>query len=343
MLFHEIYGSYFNVVAAVLTDASNSCLTDQRMTALIREKAFAESALSIPAALKSGDWPLLKADQCTVIRHKPTMPLTILQKRWLKALLSDPRIALFEPEPAGLEDVEPLVKQDAFILFDQYADGDPYEDPAYIACFRIILQAVREKRMIRVCFRGRAGARHSFECMPYRLEYSVKDDKFRLLAVRKRRLDTINMARICSCELLDEYGPKAVSLTKEHLEELTLLLRDERNALERVLLHFSHFEKETLKLDDRLYQIKLRYDKNDETELLIRVLSFGPVLEVKAPTEFIQLMRNRIQKQIDYGGRRVRRGNPIILPSPVTGGLYGQALRPGLAGLAAQDPSDEQN
>ena len=89
-------------------------------------------------------------------------------------------------------------------------------------------------------------------------------------------------------------------MPSERLEELTLILHDERNALERVLLHFSHFEKETLKLDDRLYQIKLRYDKDDETELLIRVLSFGPVLEVKAPEEFIWLMRSRIKKQIEY-------------------------------------------
>lgn len=77
-----------------------------------------------------------------------------------------------------------------------------------------------------------------------------------------------------------------------------LLLHDERNGLERVLLHFSHFEKETQKLDERLYRITLQYDQNDETELLIRVLSFGPVLEVVAPGMFRQLMRNRIQKQI---------------------------------------------
>ena len=303
MLFHEIYGSYFNVVAAVLTDASNGCLTDQRMTALVREKAFAESGLSIPAALKSGDWPLLKADQRTVIRHKPTMPLTLLQKRWLKALLSDPRIALFDPDPAGLEDVEPLYKPDVFILFDQYSDGDPYGDLGYIDCFRAVLRAIREKRMMRVRFRGHTGAWHSVECVPHRLEYSVKDDKFRLLAAGKRRLETINLARICSCELLDNFAPQFAVLPQERFEELTLLLRDERNALERVLLHFSHFEKETLKLDDQLYQIKLRYDKSDETELLIRVLSFGPVLEVKAPTEFIQLMKNRIHRQIDYARR----------------------------------------
>lgn len=300
MLFHEVYGSYFNVVAAVLTEAADGALTAGRLTAIAQEKAFAESALSIPAALKSRDWPLLDSDFHSVLRHKPTMPLTSLQKRWLKALLADPRIALFDPDTTGLEDVEPLYQQDTFVFFDRYADGDPYADPVYIVNFRTVLRAIHEKRKLRVRFHGRTGARHSFECVPYRLEYSAKDDKFRLLAAGKRWLSTINMARVRSCELLDAYDPKAVTLPGEHQEELTLLLHDERNGLERVLLHFSHFEKETLKLEERLYQIKLRYDKDDETELLIRVLSFGPVLEVKAPSEFVRLMRNRIRKQMGY-------------------------------------------
>lgn len=116
-------------------------------------------------------------------------------------------------------------------------------------------------------------------------------------------MNTINMARIRSCELLEEYDPGAVTVPKGRLKALTLLLHDERNGLERVLLHFSHFEKETQKLDERLYRITLRYDHDDETELLIRVLSFGPVLEVVAPITFRQLMRNRIQKQALYAAR----------------------------------------
>lgn len=57
-------------------------------------------------------------------------------------------------------------------------------------------------------------------------------------------MNTVNMARIRSCELLEEYDPASVNVPKGHLKELTLLLHDERNGLERVLLHFSHFEKE---------------------------------------------------------------------------------------------------
>ena len=297
MLFSEIYGSYFNVIAAVLAEASEGCLTERRISELVQEKAFAESALSIPAALKQEAWPLLDQDMNTVIRHPPTMPLTTLQKRWLKALLQDPRIALFNPDTTGLDDVEPLYKPDTFGFFDQFADGDPYEDEKYEACLRTIQQSVREKRMLRIRFRGHTGIRHSLVCIPYRLEYSAKDDKFRLQSRGKRNMHTIKMARVRSCELLDTYDPKSITLPHENYEELVILLHDERNGLERVLLHFSHFEKETQKLDDRLYQIKLRYDKDDETELLIRVLSFGPVLEVIEPSTFVALMRKRIAVQ----------------------------------------------
>lgn len=297
MLFHEIYGSYFHVVAAVLAEASKNTLTDKRMTELVIAKAFAESTLSIPMALRHETWPLLDRDLHTVIQHTPSMPLTLLQKRWLKALLQDPRITLFAPDNTGLEDVEPLYQPDTFVLFDQYSDGDPYADENYIVCFRTVLQAIHERKMLRIRFRGHTGVRHSLACMPYRLEYSAKDDKFRLLAAGKRNTHIVNLARVRSCELLDEYIPEDFRLPQLQTKELTMQLHDERNALERVLLHFSHFEKETRRLSDGSYQIKLYYDPDDETELLIRVLSFGPVLKVLAPTDFVNLLKERLSKQ----------------------------------------------
>ena len=300
MLFSEIYGSYFNVTAAVLAEAVEGGLTGGRLTELVREKAFAESILSIPAALKGGDWPLLDGALNPVVRHRPTMPLTTLQKRWLKALLLEPRIALFAPDMAGLEDVEPLYRPEVFVRFDQYTDGDPYEDERYIECFRTALRAIRENRRLEVRYHGRTAVRHRVRCMPYRLEYSAKDDKFRLLAVDRGRNYIINLARVYACELLEQYAPGDFLLPRKRLKELVLLLHDERNALERVLLHFSHFEKETRKLDGRLYEIKLRYDRDDETELLIRVLSFGPMLEVRAPEEFAALVRARLERQIRF-------------------------------------------
>lgn len=298
MLFHELYGIYFSVVADILTEAAEGCLTDRQLTARVQEKAFAESVLAIPAALKSGDWPLLDNDMRPVLRHRPSMPMTALQKRWLKALLLDPRIALFAPDATGLEEVEPLYRPETFVLFDRYADGDPYTDAHYIRCFRTILQSIREKRQLEIQFCGRTGVQHTFVCVPYRLEYSEKDDKFRLLAVTAGKRQTVNLARVQACKLLDEQGPDSLRIPEPHLKELVFQLWDERNALERVLLHFSHFKKETLQLDDRCYQVKLWYDRDDETELLIRILSFGPLVQVTAPEGLIEHLRSRIERQV---------------------------------------------
>ena len=65
-------------------------------------------------------------------------------------------------------------------------------------------------------------------------------------------------------------------------------------------MHFSHFEKETRQLDERRYELTLWYDRDDEPELLIRVLSFGPILEVFAPAAFRQLVQDRIRRQLRY-------------------------------------------
>ena len=83
-------------------------------------------------SLKSGKWQLLHRDLSTVLRHAPTMPLTTLQKRWLKAISEDPRIRLFHIRLPDLDGVEPLFTQKDYRIYDKYADGDPFESDAYI-------------------------------------------------------------------------------------------------------------------------------------------------------------------------------------------------------------------
>lgn len=296
MLFSEIHGSYFKVVSSILREAVEGQLTEQRITEIVQEQAFAESTLTIPAALKSGDWPLLQGTK-TPIQQVPTRPLSLLEKRWLKSLLLDPRIALFGVHVDGLDDVEPLYSPDNIVYFDQYNDGDSFDDPVYQENFRIILEAIRTHRKIRVRFRGHTGLKHHPTVIPRKLEYSEKDNKFRLIAMDNRRSHIINLARVRSCQLEEEFDPATIRRPRRHLETLTMDLVDERNALERALLHFSHFEKETIRLDDNHYRINLKYEQDDETELLIRVLSFGPVLTVTSPEHFVGLIQDRLTRQ----------------------------------------------
>ena len=296
MVFHEIYGTYFRVLTGILGRAAEGRLSRTDMERIIRKEGFAESILTIPGKLADGSWPLLNDDLTTPLFHKPRRPLTTLEKRWLKALLADPRIRLFDPPTKGLEDVEPLYPQGAILFYDRYTDGDPYDDPAYISNFRTILTALREKRRLHVEFQGRRGEMHHWDCVPQRLEYSPKDDKFRLITGNNRTALSVNVARITACQALDTHPWQRPRTMRR--QNLVLELVDERNALERVMLHFSHLEKETERIGENRYRLKLRYEQEDETELLIRVLSFGPALKVISPAKFRKRIKDRIERQM---------------------------------------------
>lgn len=297
MLFSEVYSAYFNTVAAIIREALQKGINEKRMIQIINEKAFSESVLTILPAIKGEEWLVMNKGFHTPIKNPPQMPLTTLQKRWLKALLTDPRIALFEPDASGLEDIEPLFTYDDFVFFDRYQDGDPYTDEKYIAHFKTLLTALKERRRVSIKYRNRHNKVLHGMYIPYHLEYSAKDDKFRLETAGGKYAAYINLARIECCELMEPYEEHELLAPTHREHTVTFLLKDERNTLDRVMLHFSDCRKETKRLNESTYQVQLWYEAQDEAEILIRLLSFGPMLRVIAPESFITLIKQRIGMQ----------------------------------------------
>lgn len=301
MIFSELYSAYYNAVARILRVAVSHPVTTEEMRKIIADNAFDESALAILPALTDGRWPLLRKDGTTPLQSAPTMPLTKLQKSWLNAISLDPRMQLFLQEPAvplPYPEEPVLFTKEDYYVFDRYADGDPYEDDAYRAHFATVLMALREKKALQLEVRNRYGHLMQVTTLPSHLEYSEKDDKFRLFGRASHRSDVINMARIDSCELTEvEPWMTARKQTRAQQDKVVFDLLDERKALDRVMLHFAHFERQAEKLDEKNYRVTLLYDRNDETEMVIRLLGFGPLVRVREPEHFVDLMRERLLKQ----------------------------------------------
>lgn len=305
MLFHEIYGCYYNAVAEIIRQAVKGELTEKEMQKIISEKAFSESFLTVIPSLKDEKWQLLKRDFSTAIKNEPSMPLTYLQKRWLKAISLDPRVKLFDSDFSFLDDVEPLFTLDDYTVFDKYNDGDDFENENYINVFRTLMYALRNNKKVKIGYHGAKGTFRVFVGDPYKMEYSEKDDKFRVL-IRSCRNGP--MLRVDGIESVTVVGDAFSENTREVLESaeyITLELLDHRNALERVMLHFAHFKKEAEKIGDERYCIKIFYDSSDETELVIRVLSFGPFVEVTEPQNFRNLIIERLKKQKNIGNNEL--------------------------------------
>ena len=301
MIFSELYSAYYNAIAAIISEMIDGEHSEKELQKVVSEHAFGESVLTIMPAFKSERWQLIHPDMTTALEHKPTMPLTTLQKRWLKAISLDPRIKLFGVELPGLEDVEPLFTQDDYYVYDKYSDGDPFEDEEYIRQFKVILEAIRNDSQIKFEMVNRKGNTMFVRCRPVRLEYSEKDDKFRLITAGWRAVSTVNLAKIRSCA---HYTGERQSVGEEKAviyDTITVKIRDERNAMERFMLHFAHFEKQAEKLDRKNYLVKIKYARDDEPEMVIRILSFGPMVEVIGSESFKKLVIEKLKKQLNCG------------------------------------------
>lgn len=303
MLFSEVYGSYYEAISDIINTALAGTLTQKKINEIVKDKCFGESNISIPSSLKKQEWPFVDAEYQTTILHPAQLPLTEIEKQWMKALLSDPRIRLFEPDAIGLEDVKPLFSPNDFIYYDQCTDGDPYSDEKYISTFRTMLNAIHERKKIIVRFISSKGEKISWRCSPKALEYSAKDDKFRLrLSVSDGRERTMNVAQALECFVLDEPADGDTAVHHK-TSELVFELTDERGALERAMLHFSHFEKAVEKQSDNLYRVTIKYQDEDEKELVIRILSFGPVIKVISPAKVVDRIRKKLEEQLHCESR----------------------------------------
>lgn len=326
-LFEEIYGTYFQAVRKILLDAKESPLTRKEIEADILSVSSLESALAILPKLFTGAWsPLLTSQEdgrfsCPLGGKKGAadknflkLPLTKLQKSWLKALLKDPRFRLFFPDASlsqleeAFHEIPPLYDTLDFHYFDQYKDGDPYEEPAYRAAFRTILKAMTEHRPLFTAYKSRTGNVLTLEVLPCRFQYSQKDDKFRLLCVslsngHPKRFHVLNVARIQACHISQNPVPARFDwdisrFQKQAEKPVEIRIRNERNALERCMLRFAHYEKQTVyEPETDTWLCSIYYDPADETELLIELLSFGPVIRILGPENFLAKVRQRVRRQ----------------------------------------------
>lgn len=324
--FSEIYGCYYRIVEQILKTAAENPVTRQEIMNITEQLGFSESVLTVPDKLCAGDWSLLEQtapnEWISKLKRLPQMPLTLLQKRWLKSLLSDKRVSLFLDDVAlaeveeALSDVEPLWTEEQFHYYDRFENGDDYSSQEYRQCFHQSLKAIREKKALRFTYTTVKGNCSEKTCIPLKLEYSPKNDRFRLIALRcpdkgrpminHYRLDGMKNAELT--ENRPAINTDTILRQSYDAEPVRMLIKDQRNALERAMLHFANYDKDTRQLDENTWECLIYYDSTMETELLIEIISFGPVVQVTGPDAFVELIRERLKKQSTL--------NPVLSPWP---------------------------
>lgn len=339
-LFSEIYSCYYQVVDSILKKAEEHPVTRNEMEHICAELGFAESGFYILPKLISGEWQLLTSDDQLHYRARTkehsTLPLTALQRSWLRTLLQDDRFRLFFTEEelsvlsAYVANASLLWDLKDFHYYDRFKDGDNYADPDYRSHFQTLLSAISKRQYVTITYQSQKGQRITHHYLPLKLEYSSKNDQFRLLAmpermpyrVKERRsiyMRVINLCGIRSIQLLDRFAEEALDFTalvrkSYYKEPVRLLISNGRNALERAMLHFSNYEKKTKKIDENTWECLIYYNNSMETELLIEILSFGPAVRILGPDSFLKQAKDRLRSQAEL----LARTEPFSRPETIT-------------------------
>ncbi len=149
---------------------------------------------------------------------------------------------------------------------------------------------------MKVEYRNRYGRKRQGYFAPYRLEYTLKDDKFRLNAVRVDRgqmidYSRLNLARIVKITQVPEAripeGFEEYIQGHKVVEPVEIELTNIRNGFDRCFVHLSNYERRAEYDDDKgTCNVKIYYYDFEETELLITLMSYGPILKVIGPEGF---------------------------------------------------------
>jgi hypothetical protein len=318
-IFSEIYGTYFRIAAKLL---ENKVTDEKTVRETVQRDGFRDSVLFLPQKLipNDSDWGLFKrvtdGHLERITKKAPVKVLTNMQKMWLKSKLSDPRIKLFMDDDTisvldkKLSDVPPLYRNEHFRYTDRFIDCDDYLNKDYIYNFRTVLNAIKNRKILYIEFVSGHGKRMSGKFVMLKMEYSPKNDKFRAYCylLRNDKIKSsgiINIGRITNIVDTGRIFRTPVSMDDYFLSRkcdspAVIKVTSERNGVERFMLEFASYEKHTVRdLETGEYIVELWYDKQDETELLICLLSFGPVIEILGPKPLRDQAAMRVRRQAD--------------------------------------------
>lgn len=317
-LFDKIYNCYFQVVSCILDEASIQPATKAGIQSVFDEMGFLESGFTMIPKLTDGTWNFLDQTGNDLFVAKldtlEDVPLTNLQRSWMKALLEDVRFQLFFTADefsrlqAALKGIPPLYHPVAFYHTEQFADGDDFLDPDYKMHFQRLTEAIKLGHILHLQYHSPRERIVELDFFPCNIHYSAPDNKLRLLGAqyiegKAKRLVTLNLSRILTiCEA--SYRPEHVfSITKALQQKLppepvTFEILAGRNALERSMLQFSCYAKHTVyDKKKKKYICSIFYEPEQEAVLLEDLLSYGSMIKVLGPESFLKAMKKRLRKK----------------------------------------------
>jgi hypothetical protein len=216
-------------------------------------------------------------------------PLSLLERRWLSAVLSDPKVGLFmdDTDISGtlvkLGNVKPLYESGDFYAINCAGGADDFASPEYRRVFRAVLSAIREKKEILLHISGEH-ENGGYVIFPVEMEYSMRGNKFRVVGVscdpRQNPVRVVRVAfelsRVKDVEIQDVRTIPADGLPDRESDMKTAVLyldKDDKN-LEEIAFAFSD-RKFSGTREGAKVRLEVSYAAEEKDEIHEKIALFG--------------------------------------------------------------------
>ncbi len=241
------------------------------------------------------------------------VPLSAWELRWLYTILQDEKMKLFLSSdtieslcsliPSG---IKPINMSDIKVF-------DRYHSRQYMVnsdTFRLIMFAIHNSEALHISYRSGKGNNIKGCYCPIHIEYSKRDDRFRvfLMCQTTKKIVVMNLERIKNIRKagnvfnMEECKYALAKYLKNNSKSITIEFKDTRNIPDRILNEFSPWRKRCELIDDdrKIYRLTIYYLENDEIDILIRLMGYGPYIRFldKEHTIYKGIM-DRIDQQLE--------------------------------------------
>ncbi len=312
-MYHEIYGKYYQIIFELLNSKPK---TEREINDYIREKGYEESFLYLDAERLVNDYHLFEKRGNVYYPktiNKIPQVFTNEQKSWIFTMLFDEKSKLFLSNNA-INQYKETLNDDVLYTNEEYQylfqDKDvDIISPKFAGLFKIIQKAIADNMNLHLTFiSSHKNYTHKLVA-PMKIEYSMQDQKIRLIAIEYRNKQPKRMIRI---RLSNVIGYRVVNRDAEidfeyfknkelSLEPLIIEVYPVLNGIERVFIELSNYKREAIYDKERNLSImKIYYEKADEMDLVLKMLSFGKVVKVVSDGFIKEEVLRRLLLQKEY-------------------------------------------
>ena len=237
------------------------------------------------------------------------LPLTLIEVQWLINILSesspdDNEFSSFPLSRYFLTDIEckailakldnPCLYGNEINLYDQFiVPRETHQQVVEKKHLLTIIEAIKKSKKLSFKYFSPNSAmvdqdEHEWVCLPYMIEYSRRDNTFRLIS--RNKLDekgnlgitrAHNLERFISATIKEEAFDSKI--LKQHVldnrvkttSKLVMIFDENRGIADLIINEFSPWAKQCLRYPSGQYQLTIEYDAFEYKEIGIRLLSYG--------------------------------------------------------------------